>query len=93
MAVTVGITTDKPQYIKGELVTATITVDGEEPGGQKQIKVSAVVEVGGTEYSVETPLTVTWPAAPVKVLGVTAPGMLFEPKAGSDDLVWTAVAA
>lgn len=91
MAVTVTLSTDKAQYVKGETITVTLNVDGQEPGGEKVVNVAAVVEVAGTEYSVQQPITITWPAAPVNVLGVTCPGVTFQ-QAG-DVFTWTGVAA
>jgi uncharacterized protein YfaS (alpha-2-macroglobulin family) len=71
------LTTDKTQYQVGETITATITVDGAEQGGSREVQISASVAVAGVTYSVDTPVTVTWPAATVEVESVTADGMTF----------------
>lgn len=49
MAVTVNVTTDQPEYVIGDLITATVLVDGADPGSSKAVTINAVATVDGIQ--------------------------------------------
>lgn len=89
---TIELATDKTHYQVGDTIVATVTVDGAEPGGEKQVTVTGTVTVDGQEYTVQAaPVTITWPGADVQVTSITADGITFTPT--GDPMVWAGTAA